>query len=65
MDRDLKEVMMEAEGSRRDTLFELLKRKETESNVANAFSRVCDIYFLRFRMPYIFFTAQFLYNRAT
>ncbi|TVU37084.1 hypothetical protein EJB05_10375 [Eragrostis curvula] len=39
LDRNLKEVMMEAEESRKEAFVELLKRKETESNVASAFSR--------------------------
>uniref|UniRef100_A0A0A8YB87 RING-type E3 ubiquitin transferase n=1 Tax=Arundo donax TaxID=35708 RepID=A0A0A8YB87_ARUDO len=38
-DRNLKQVMIEAEGSRKEAFVELLKRKETESKVAGAFSR--------------------------
>ncbi|KAK3122103.1 hypothetical protein QOZ80_8BG0665160 [Eleusine coracana subsp. coracana] len=39
LDRNIKEVMIEAEGSRKEAFVELLKRKETESDVASAFSR--------------------------
>lgn len=41
MDTDLKQVMVEAEGSRKEAFLELLKRKEIESKVASAFVRVC------------------------
>ncbi|KAK3123818.1 hypothetical protein QOZ80_8AG0636500 [Eleusine coracana subsp. coracana] len=39
LDRNIKEVMMEAEGSRKEALVELLKRKETESDIASTFNR--------------------------
>ena len=41
LDTNLKKVMIEAEGSRKDAFVELLKRKETESKVASAFVKVC------------------------
>uniref|UniRef100_A0ACD5YYA0 Uncharacterized protein n=1 Tax=Avena sativa TaxID=4498 RepID=A0ACD5YYA0_AVESA len=40
LDTNLKQVMIEAEGSRKDAFVELLKRKETESKVASVFVRV-------------------------
>ncbi|CAM0907403.1 unnamed protein product [Alopecurus aequalis] len=40
LDTNLKQVMIEAEGSRKDAFVELLKRKETESKVATAFVKV-------------------------
>jgi len=40
LDTNLKQVMIEAEGSRKDAFVELLKRKETESKMASAFVRV-------------------------
>lgn len=40
LDIDLKQVMVEAEGSRKEAFLELLKRKEIESKVASAFVRV-------------------------
>ncbi|CAL5016967.1 unnamed protein product [Urochloa decumbens] len=42
LDRNLKQVMMEADGSRKEAFVELLKRKETESKVASAFARAKD-----------------------
>ncbi|OEL26254.1 hypothetical protein BAE44_0012726, partial [Dichanthelium oligosanthes] len=42
LDRNLKQVMMEADGSRKEVFVELLKRKETESKVASAFAREKD-----------------------
>ena len=41
LDANLKQVMVEAEGSRKEAFLELLKRKEIESKVASAFVRVC------------------------
>jgi hypothetical protein len=41
LDTNIKQVMIEAEGSRKDAFVELLKRKDTESKVASAFVRVC------------------------
>jgi hypothetical protein len=41
LDTNIKQVMIEAEGSRKDAFVELLKRKDTESKVASAFGRVC------------------------
>lgn len=40
LDTNLRKVIIEAEGSRKEAFLELLKRKETELNVANAFARV-------------------------
>ncbi|VAH25719.1 unnamed protein product [Triticum turgidum subsp. durum] len=40
LDANLKQVMVEAEGSRKEAFLELLKRKEIESKVASAFVRV-------------------------
>lgn len=40
LDTNLKQVMIEAEGSRKDAFVELLKRKEIESKVASAFVKV-------------------------
>lgn len=40
LDTNIKQVMIEAEGSRKDAFVELLKRKDTESKVASAFVRV-------------------------
>ncbi|KAG2566250.1 hypothetical protein PVAP13_7NG200800 [Panicum virgatum] len=42
LDRNLKQVMMVADGSRKEAFVELLKRKETESKVASAFARAKD-----------------------
>nr|CAB3487069.1 unnamed protein product [Digitaria exilis] len=42
LDRNLKQVMIEADGSRKEAFVELRKRKETESKVASAFARVKD-----------------------
>ncbi|KAL6657274.1 hypothetical protein ACP70R_005054 [Stipagrostis hirtigluma subsp. patula] len=39
LDRNINQVMVEAEGSRKEAFVELLRRKETESKVTNAFSR--------------------------
>ncbi|KAL5224438.1 hypothetical protein ABZP36_011077 [Zizania latifolia] len=39
LDKNFKQVMVEAERSRKDAFVELLKRKETESRVASAFAR--------------------------
>ncbi|KAL6896701.1 hypothetical protein ACP4OV_007273 [Aristida adscensionis] len=39
LDRNIKQIIMEAEGSRKEAFVELLKRKETESKVTSAFSR--------------------------
>ncbi|VAH41522.1 unnamed protein product [Triticum turgidum subsp. durum] len=40
LDANLKQVMVEAEGSRKEAFLELLRRKEIESKVASAFVRV-------------------------
>ncbi|KAM3392588.1 hypothetical protein ACQJBY_013626 [Aegilops geniculata] len=40
LNTDLKQVMVEAEGSRKEAFLELLRRKEIESKVASAFVRV-------------------------
>ena len=50
LDRNLKQVMMVADGSRKEAFVELLKRKETESKVASAFARVCNIYSSPFKI---------------
>ena len=50
MDRNLKQVTMVADGSTKEALVELLKRKETESKVASAFARVCNIYSSPFKI---------------
>ncbi|KAG2572159.1 hypothetical protein PVAP13_7KG151800 [Panicum virgatum] len=42
LDRNLKQVTMVADGSRKEALVELLKRKEIESKVASAFARAKD-----------------------
>ncbi|WVZ74241.1 hypothetical protein U9M48_022450 [Paspalum notatum var. saurae] len=42
LDRNLRQVMMEADGSRKEAFVELLKRKETESKMANALARTKD-----------------------
>ncbi|CAN6270171.1 unnamed protein product [Urochloa humidicola] len=42
LDRNLKQVMMEADRSRREAFVELLKHKETESKVASAFAKAKD-----------------------
>ncbi|RLM73963.1 hypothetical protein C2845_PM15G08500 [Panicum miliaceum] len=42
LDRNLKQVTMVADGSRKEAFVELLKRKETESKVASAFARAKD-----------------------
>lgn len=61
MDRNLKHVMMEADESRNEAFVELLKRKETESKVASAFARVCNIiYSSSFKISCIYFATLLL-----
>ena len=48
--RNAKQVMMEADRSRKEVFVELMKRKETESKAASAFAKVCDIYSSPFKI---------------
>jgi len=48
--RNVKQVMMEADRSRKEAFAELMKRKETESKAASAFAKVCDIYSSPFKI---------------
>jgi hypothetical protein len=41
LDKNFKQVILEAERSRKDAFVELLKRKDTESRVAGVIARVC------------------------
>jgi hypothetical protein len=53
--------MMEADESRNEAFVELLKRKETESKVASAFARVCNIiYSSSFKISCIYFATLLL-----
>jgi hypothetical protein len=50
---NVKQLMMEADRSRKEAFSELMKRKETESKAASAFAKVCDIYFSPFKISHI------------
>jgi len=48
--RNVKQVMMEADRSRKEAFVELMKRKETESKDVSAFAKVCAIYSSPFKL---------------